>query len=90
MAWTIEVTNSAAKKIKKLDKTTKIRIVSFLRKIEKVDNPRSQGKALRGKQGELWRYRIGDYRIICKIEDKKVTVLVLAFGHRKEVYKIKI
>ncbi|MES2997968.1 MAG: type II toxin-antitoxin system RelE/ParE family toxin [Pseudomonadota bacterium] len=90
MVWTIEVTNSAVKQIKKLDKNTKIRIVSFLKKIEKIDTPRSQGKVLRGKQGELWRYRIGDYRIICKIEDKKVTVLVIAIGHRKEIYKIKI
>lgn len=86
----IEVTNSAVKQIKKLDKNTKKRIVSFLKKIEKVDNPRSQGKALRGKQGELWRYRTGDYRIICKIEDKEVTVLVVAIGHRKEIYKIKV
>ncbi len=90
MAWTIEVANTAVKQLKKLDRNIKIRIVSFLKKIETADNPRSQGKALRGTQGELWRYRVGDYRVICKIEDKKVTILVLAIGHRKEVYKIKI
>ena len=90
MVWTIEVSNTAVKQLKKLDRNIKIRIISFLKKIETTDNPRSQGKALKGKQGELWRYRMGDYRIICKIEDKKVSVLVLAIGHRKEVYKIKI
>jgi len=88
LAWTIKVTKSAAKQLKKLDKLVQRRILSFLfHKVENSNNPRRQGKALRGKQGELWRYRVGDYRIICHLEDKSVTVLVLAVGHRKEIYK---
>ena len=51
------------------------------------DNPRLQGKALTGKYSGLWRYRVGDYRLICNIEDNTVTILVLALGHRKDVYK---
>ena len=49
--------------------------------------PRYQGKALRGKKADLWRYRVGDYRIICPLQDDIVTVLVLAMGHRKEIYR---
>lgn len=63
------------------------RIIFFLRTKETCHNPRQQGKALRGDKAELWRYRVGDYRIICQIEDEVVTVLVLGVGHRKEVYR---
>ncbi len=91
MAWIVNVTKTAAKQIKKLDRTAQKRILSFLNtKVENSKNPRKQGKALRGKHEELWRYRVGDYRLICKIEDNTLTVLLLAVGHRKEVYKQKL
>jgi mRNA interferase RelE/StbE len=64
------------------------RIVSFLReRVEGDSDPRSIGKPLRGEKGELWRYRVGDYRIICRIEDRYLVVLVLRVGHRKDVYR---
>lgn len=88
MAWKIEITKSATKQMQKLDKAIQRRIVSFLReKLEKTNNPRSYGKALQGEKISLWRYRVDDYRLICKINDDIVTVLVLAVGHRKEVYR---
>lgn len=88
MAWTINISATAVKQLKKLDKTAQKRIVSFLHtKIEVTHNPRQQGKALKGDKGGLWRYRLGDYRIICQIQDEIITLLVLEVGHYKEVYR---
>lgn len=88
MAWKIEFRKSAAKELKKLDKQAQKRIISFLEeKVEGAINPRMEGKALKGSGTELWRYRVGDYRLICQINDKAVTILVVCIGHRKEVYR---
>jgi mRNA interferase RelE/StbE len=87
LAWTIKITRSSAKQLKKLDTNTQKRIISLLKKIERTENPRYQGKALRGEKEGLWRYRIGDYRLICQIKDTVITFLVLAIGHRKDFYK---
>jgi mRNA interferase RelE/StbE len=60
----------------------------MLELLPRLDDPRSLGVALKGEElGDLWRYRVGDYRILCRIEDERVTVLVLRFGHRRDVYK---
>lgn len=88
LAWKIEITKTAVKQLKKLDKTMQKRILFFLReRVEKTDDPRLYGKALHGDKIGLWRYRVGDYRLICNIDDDIVTVLVLCVGHRKEVYQ---
>jgi mRNA interferase RelE/StbE len=87
MQWTIELDATAAKAINKLDKPIRERIRRFLKALAINDNPRSQGKALSGRHAGLWRYRIGDYRIICNIQDEKIIILVLAIGHRKDVYR---
>ena len=88
MAWRIELAKSAVKQLKKCDSQTAVRILKFLN--EKVKKgPRSTGKALRGELSDLWRYRIGDYRLVCKIQDEKLVVLVLKLGHRREVYREK-
>lgn len=88
MTWKIEITKTATKQIKKLDKTEQKRILTFLQsKLEKTSNPRLYGKALQGEKINLWRYRVGDYRLICKINDGVVTVLVLGVGHRKKIYR---
>lgn len=88
MAWRVEIKETARKEIKKLDKQIQATIVRFLReRVAAVDDPRQSGKALKGDMGELWRYRVGDYRIICDIQDDIVTVLVLRVRHRKEVYR---
>jgi len=83
----MKVTRTASKQIKKLDQSTQERIIKFLRTtVENSNNPRQVGKALTGKLGNLWRYRVGDYRIICRIKDNLLVVLVLEVGHRKDVY----
>ena len=88
MAWTIEITRTAEKQIKKLGRGGQESIVRFLRdRLKPADNPRQWGKPLHGDKGGLWRYRVGDHRLICDIQDEKITVLVLRVGHRKDVYR---
>lgn len=89
MAWTIEVDDVALKQLKKLGRTESKRIYDFLRnRIATLDDPRKQGAALQGsKLGDFWRYRVGDYRIICDIQDHKLVVLVLQIGHRRDIYR---
>ena len=89
MAWNVEILASAARDLGKLDPQHAQRILKFLHgRIAKLDDPRSAGEALRGSRlGEFWKYRVGDYRLICKIEDDRLVVLVLQVGHRKEIYR---
>ena len=87
MSWKIILKLKATKEINKLDNTSKNRIKSFLKRLKAQENPRNQGKPLAGKYKGLWRYRVGDYRLICNIEDDEVTILVLDIGLRKKVYK---
>ncbi len=86
MAWKIEVSPAADRELIKLDAQHARRILKFLHeRVAKLDDPRSIGKALQGSRlGEFWKYRVGDYRLICKIEDDR---LVLRVGHRKEIYR---
>ena len=89
MAFEIEFDPEAVKDLKKLDRQVQQRLIGFLKlRVAALDNPRDIGEALAGgKLGAYWKYRVGDYRLICSIEDKIVTVLVLRVDHRKEVYK---
>ena len=88
MVWTIEITRTAEKQIKKLDAPAQKSIVRFLRdRLKSVENPRQWGKPLRGNKKGLWRYRVGDYRLICDIQDERITVLVLEVAHRKDIYR---
>lgn len=87
MAWKIELSKTADKAIRKLDKPTAARILDTLEEISQLDNPRSRGKAMTGNLAGLWRYRIGDYRAVCAIEDDRLAVLVVDVGHRKDIYK---
>lgn len=88
MTWKIEFEKEAAKEFKKIDNPVAKRILSFLSRIEKLDDPRSVGEALKGSTlGAFWKYRVGDYRIICHISDEKVTIIVVKIGHRRNVYK---
>lgn len=86
MAWKIEFAKSAAKQLKKIDKPVAVRILKFLNEKIKKD-PRSHGKALQGESSEFWRYRIGDYRLVCDIQDGKLLVVVLKLGHRRDIYR---
>ena len=88
MNWTIEYTRTAESQLRKLDKQVARRILDYLDdKIATLDNPRARGKALSGRLGELWRYRVGDYRVICEIQDDIMRILVVEAGHRKQIYK---
>lgn len=88
MAWTIEYADTALKQLRKLDKTVARRIADFIdNRIVAGADPRALGKALKGPLGDLWRYRVGDYRIICDIQDRVLTVLVLQIGNRRELYR---
>ena len=89
MAWKIELSAEVDRALGKLDAQHAKRILRFLHeRAAKLDDPRSIGKALRGSRlGEFWKYRVGDYRLICRIEDKRLVVLVLRVGHRKEIYR---
>jgi mRNA interferase RelE/StbE len=88
MAYRIEVSTDASKQLKKLDKGIRERLFRFLfDRIAKLDDPRSLGEALKGTQlGELWKYRVGDYRLICQIEDARVLIVVIRVGHQRKVY----
>ncbi len=89
MSWNINYTDTAKKQLKKLDQQVALRIVDFMdERIAGLDDPRSTGKALTGLLlGAYWRYRVGEYRIICDIQDGVLCVLVIEVGNRKEVYK---
>jgi mRNA interferase RelE/StbE len=89
MAWKVELEPATERDLDRLDPQVTRRILEFLNKrVARLDNPRSIGSALQGaKFGELWKYRVGDWRIICKIEDERVTVLVLRIRHRSMAYR---
>jgi mRNA interferase RelE/StbE len=89
MAWKIELSERANRELADLDPQHSRRILNFLtQRIAKRENPRSLGKALQGAAfGELWRYRVGDFRIICQIKDEVLVVLVIRIGHRREIYR---
>jgi mRNA interferase RelE/StbE len=89
MAYNVELSESAERELGKLDAPQAKRILKFLhQRVAKLDDPRSIGEALHGSRlGEFWKYRVGDYRLICKIEDDRLIVLVLRVGHRKEIYR---
>lgn len=88
MAWTIKYTETAKKQLKKLDKQTARRVLDFMdERVAVRDDPCSVGKALTGPKGGLWRYRIGDLRVICYIQNGELTILVIELGNRREVYR---
>lgn len=89
MAWTIEFDEKAKKQLAKIGKPAAARIVSYLeQRVAPLDDARQQGRPLRGQElNGLWRYKVGDYRIICDIQDHKFVVLVVEIGHRSAVYR---
>lgn len=88
LTWTIDYAEAAIKQLRKLDKNTQRRILDYMdERIAGLDNPRCTGKALTGPLGEFWRYRVGNYRLICDIQDDAVRVLVVQVGNRRDVYR---
>lgn len=87
MAWTVEIDPFAQKQLRKLDRPVQKRLLDWLfERIEGCKNPRHFGEPLRGDLDGLWRYRVGDYRILCEIHDQQLVVLALAIGHRRDIY----
>jgi mRNA interferase RelE/StbE len=87
LAWRVEVSDYAEKQLRKLDKPIQKRLLDWLEdRIEGCKNPRHFGEPLRGEMAGLWRYRIGDYRVVCEIQDQQLVVLALTVGHRREIY----
>ena len=87
MSWTIELTPDAEDDLARLDRPIAKRVRDALAAIGKLQDPRLRGKALCGPLGDFWSYRVGDYRALCRIEDRRITVLVVKIAHRSEVYK---
>ena len=86
--WTIEFLPEAAKELKKLDRQVAARIIQTLEeRIAPLADPRTIGSALVGEHAGYWRWRIGDYRVVARIEDARITVLVVRVAHRREVYR---
>ena len=87
MAWRIEITNTAKKQLAKLDRQVQSEILRYLReRINTDDDPRRFGAPLRKELAGRWKYRVGDYRLICEIQDTKLLVLLLMVGHRSTIY----
>ena len=90
MKYSAETTRRFDREFKKLDKTVQKFISVWMKNnLVDCDDPRHQGKAPKEKLKGFWRYRVGNYRIICDIQDKKLVILALSVGHRKEIYKHK-
>jgi mRNA interferase RelE/StbE len=88
VSWEYKLSEKAIKQFKKLDKQATKQIFSYLdERIIGTEDPRQSGKQLKGELNNIWRYRTGDYRILCQLQDKVFIVLILEVGHRKNIYK---
>ena len=81
------LTDTFKKQLKKLDAAISKRVLDYLEQVELLDNPRSRGKALTSNLAGLWRYRVGDYRILCRIRDDELIITVIEIAHRSTVYR---
>lgn len=88
MTYSVEYSKRVIKELKKLDKFTKLMIKSWIEKhLVGCENPRLYGKGLTANRSGQWRYRIGDYRLLCEIKDEELIILALTVGHRRDIYK---
>lgn len=84
--WSVETTDQFDREFKKLDRAVQRRLMDYLGEFATLDDPRQRGKGLAANHAGVWRYRVGDYRILAQIIDNTSTVLVLRVGHRRNVY----
>lgn len=85
--WRVEFSDVALKSLKKLDKPTAALLLGYIeKKLQGCEDPRAFGKPLTANHSGKWRYRIGDYRILCLIEDDRVVITVIEAGHRRDIY----
>jgi mRNA interferase RelE/StbE len=85
--WQLKILKRAEKVLEKLDKPKQAKLANYLDNIRQLPEPHKKAKALTGKLTGLWRFRVNDFRIICQIDRKTITILVLDIGDRKEIYK---
>ncbi len=85
--WSIDFTDKADKQLLSLDKKDRERIRAFIKDLAVLPNPRMRGESLTANLSQFWKYRIGKYRLICRIQDEKLLVLVVKIGKRDKVYK---
>ena len=88
MAWTLRISETARRQLKKLDRSTAQTLLRYLnRLVLETEDPRQRGKGLTANLTGLWRYRVGDYRVICDIQNGELVVLVLQVSHRSQAYR---
>jgi len=88
MTWKVDFDPRAILELEKLDKQVQVRIIKFIQqRLEPSIDCRNIGFPLKGKLSGLWKYRIGDYRLVCHIEQKECKILIISVGHRKNIYK---
>ena len=87
MAYLVELSKAAKKDLKKIESEARIRIEKFILKLQEMVDPTLAGEPLKGTKNHLWRYRVGDYRLLCTIEKEILTIAVIRIGHRKDIYK---
>ena len=85
MRWTVELTNRARKELGRLDRREQRRVIDFLETVQ--EEPRAQGRRLRGDLAQLWRYRVGAVRILCELQDQELLVLVVSVKRRDQAYR---
>lgn len=86
-SWRVETTAEFDRSIRKLDRTVASRIISYLEALHELEDPRQRGKALAGERRGYWRYRVGEYRVLVRLEDDRMVILAIGVGHRSEVYR---
>lgn len=87
MAWNVELTTTAERQLRRLDRKWQGAILDYLEdEIAGLSDPRSRGKGLTGEKKGIWRYRVGDYSILCQIRDEQLLIVAITIGHRKDVY----
>jgi mRNA interferase RelE/StbE len=89
MEWSVELVPAAERELRKIARPVRERLLAFLRdRIQGSEDPRRLGEPLHGPElGKYWKYRVGDYRLICSIQDARVVVVVVRVGHRRDVYR---
>lgn len=87
LGWSLLMTRGAEKNLGKLGAVDQLRVRKFLRALDGTDDPFRTGRARTGTKSEFWRYRVGDVRILCRLEFELVVVVVVEIGHRREVYR---
>jgi mRNA interferase RelE/StbE len=88
LGWKVEIDSAAHRQLRKIDRTWQRRIVDYLEEIAELPDPRVKGKPLRSNLSGLWRYRVGDYRLVCQLQDSVMIVRVIKIGHRRTVYDV--